>query len=740
MSEMQPRFRLSGEKRRILLVEDEFINQQILQMYLGDTYDLLLAGTGTEALEIIRAQYETISMILLDLNLPDIHGLDVLREVKADVRYARLPVIVMTADSEAEVECLTLGAIDFIPKPYPQQKVVAARVLRTIELSEDRDILRWTERDQLTGLYNKDFFYRYADQLDVYHRNFPTDALLLNINHFHTLNDRYGKSYGDEMLKLIGERALEIVQETGGIACRSEADSFLLYCPHRTDYESLLEQISMCINREEHSENRIRLRMGVYSSVDKSLDMERRFDRAKMAADTVKSSFTKSVGIYDDSMHEAEILSEQLIEDFPIAIREKQFRVYYQPKFDVRPDEPILSSAEALVRWKHPKLGMVSPGTFIPLFENNGLIQTLDNYVWAEAASQIRQWKERLGITLPVSVNVSRIDLYDPKLVEKLQEIVTSNGLSYHDLLLEVTESAYTEDSDQIVEKVIQLRKLGFRIEMDDFGSGYSSLNMLSTLPIDALKLDMQFIRNAFRERKDTRLLEAMIQLAESFEVPTIAEGVETAEQVFTLKAMGCDIIQGYYFSRPLPAEEFEAYLLENRPDGTERWSKGMRPRRDRFTYNALHDSLTGLYNYSAFDILFHDSDHDHIAVLIAEIDHFAETKRDKGRSYADRVVCHIAGILRKNFRSVDHICRLQENEFAVIMTRVTSESRNLVFSKIERVNDELKEGTENLAPVTLSVGVAFSDRERPDGDVFQDADTALKRLKEMKQTGYAVY
>ena len=275
---------------------------------------------------------------------------------------------------------------------------------------------------------------------------------------------------------------------------------------------------------------------------------------------------------------------------------------------------------------------------------------------------------------------------------------------------------------------------------MDDFGSGYSSLNMLSTLPIDALKLDMQFIRNAFRERKDTRLLEAMIQLAESFEVPTIAEGVETAEQVFTLKAMGCDIIQGYYFSRPLPAEEFEAYLLENRPDGTERWSMGMRPRRDRFTYNALHDSLTGLYNYSAFDILFHDSDHDHIAVLIAEIENYAGIERDKGRSYTDRVVCHIAGILRKNFRSVDHICRLQENEFAVIMTRVTSESRNLVFSKIERVNEELKEGTENLAPVTLSVGVAFSDRERPDGDVFQDADTALKRLKEMKQTGYAVY
>ena len=217
------------------------------------------------------------------------------------------------------------------------------------------------------------------------------------------------------------------------------------------------------------------------------------------------------------------------------------------------------------MRWQHPKLGMVSPGVFIPLFENNGLIPTLDQYVWCEAAKQVRDWKERLGIPLPVSVNVSRIDLYDPLLVDKLEEIVLQNGLSNEDLLLEITESAYTENSDQIISTVKMLQKLGFRIEMDDFGSGYSSLNMLSALPIDALKLDMSFVRNAFRERKDTRLLEVMILLAESFGVTTIAEGVETAEQMFTLKMMGCDIIQGNYFSKPLPAKEFEVFLVEKK-------------------------------------------------------------------------------------------------------------------------------------------------------------------------------
>ena len=565
MSEGQYTFRPSVERRRILVVEDEYVNQEILKALIGEAYEVVPAYTGAEAMELVRTQHETLSLILLDLNLPDIQGLELLRRIREDAAFSRLPVIVMTADREAEVESLTLGAIDFIPKPYPQQKVILARVRRTIELSEDRDILRWTERDHLTGLYNKEFFYRYAAQLDAYHKDAPADAILLNINHFRTLNDRYGKSYGDEVLKRVAESMLEIVKETGGIVCRSEADTFLIYCPHCGDYDAMLAKAGVSMPGSGGSGSRVRMRMGVYANVDKTLDVERRFDRAKMAADTVRGNYAKSIGLFDNTLRETELRSEQLIEDFPAALRERQFLVFFQPKFDVHRDEPMLSSAEALVRWRHPKLGMISPGVFIPLFENNGLIQALDQYVWADAAAHIRAWKERLGVALPVSVNVSRVDLLDPSLVDKLQRIVSDNGLSYGELLLEITESAYTADAEQIIQKVHQLRRLGFRIEMDDFGSGYSSLSMLSSLPIDALKLDMQFIRNAFRQHKDTRLLEAMIRLAESFEVPTIAEGVETEEQLLALKAMGCGIVQGYYFSRPLPAGEFEAFLIENR-------------------------------------------------------------------------------------------------------------------------------------------------------------------------------
>ena len=733
------KFHSAHGKRRILVIEDEMINREILGFMLEESYEVLFAETGARALELLDAECETLSIVLLDLNLPDMKGIDILRKIKSEGRTAKLPVIVMTADQEAEVECLSLGATDFIPKPYPKQEVVLARILRTIELFEDRDILRWTERDQLTGLYNHEFFYRYAAQFDTFHAGVPTDALVLNINHFHMINERYGRAFGNEVLKRIAERLLQSMEGSDGIVCRRDADTFLVYCPHREDYDEILEKC--CVQME--GDYRVRLRMGVYAQADRGIDIEQRFDRAKQAADLVRNSYSRAVGIYDDAMHEKELFDEQLLEDFHTAIREKQFTVHYQPKFDIGSAKPMLSSAEALVRWQHPKLGFVSPGVFIPLFEENGLISQLDAYVWRETAEQIRNWKETLGRSIPVSVNVSRVDLYDPLLLETLEKITEETGLARGELLLEITESAYTEDPEQIIRVVKALRERGFYIEMDDFGTGYSSLNMITTLPIDALKLDRQFILTAFRDRKDTRLIEAVIGLAQSLGLPTIAEGVETAEQLFTLKSMGCDIVQGYYFSKPLPADRFENYVRTLYPkeepvEGSEREVRG-RPK-DHFTYDAMHDPLTGLYNHSAFDILFHDADHDHIAVMIATVDDYETLRREGGKACADQSVKRVAEVLRGSFRSADHICRLKEDEFVVIMTRMTSSMQKLVFDKIEQINATLRNAPEGENPVSLSFGVAFSDRENPQGDVFEDADTALKRIKQIRQTGCAVY
>lgn len=547
-------------RRRILIVEDEFVNRELLKVYLEGEYELIIAETGAQAMAALRTQIDTLSLVLLDLNLPDMHGMDILREIKRDPELNRIPVIVLTGDTESEVESLNTGASDFISKPYPRHEVIMARVRRSIELSENRDLIRGTELDQLTGLYNREYFYRYAEQYDTFHRGEDTDALVVDISHFRLINERFGKACADEVLRRTGEALLAAMKESGGIVCRREADTFQVYCPHREDYEAFAEEIAAAAG--EGLKGRVRIRVGVYSRVDRTLEMERRFDRAKSAADTIRNSFSASVAMYDDTLREKEVEEERLLDDFPEALAQKQFAVYFQPKFDIRQSKPVLCGAEALVRWKHPEKGMVSPGVFVPLFERNGLVRDLDNYVWREAAAQIRRWKDTLGHAVPVSVNVSRIDMLDPELTDTLWGLVEENGLDYGDLHLEITESAYTEDAKQIVSVVSGLRELGFRIEMDDFGSGYSSLNMISTLPIDALKLDMMFIRTAFSENGNTRMIEITLDISRALNVPMIAEGVETEEQMLALKKMGCDIVQGYYFSKPVPAEEFERFLI----------------------------------------------------------------------------------------------------------------------------------------------------------------------------------
>ena len=550
----QEKYPAVDRRREVLIVDDELINRELLKLVLEDEYETLMAPDGDTAYEIIRQRRETLSLVLLDLLMPGMHGLDLIRHLKADADLRRIPIIVLTSDARAEVESLRLGAVDFITKPYPDSEVILARVRRTIELFEDREIIQYTERDSLTGLYNREYFYRYAQQYDQHHRGMDMDAVLVDVHHFRMINERYGKAYGDDLLRRVGERLLASVKASGGIVCRREADIFLIYCPHREDYADLLEAASVTLAGEGGPANPVRLRMGVYANVDKAIDVERRFDRAKMAADTVRNTYMSAVAIYDNALHEAELYADRLLNDFQEALDQHQFAVYFQPKFDIRPDVPVLCSAEALVRWVHPELGFISPGKFIPLFEENGLIQQLDMYVWRETAAHIRDWKARLGLAVPVSVNVSRIDMYDPNLIDTFQKLLEEFGLNADELLLEITESAYTQDSQQIISKVNHLRNLGFRIEMDDFGTGYSSLNMISTLPIDALKLDMAFIRNAFKPGGDTRLIEVIIDIADYLSVPVIAEGVETEAQLNALKVMGCDLVQGYYFSKPVPA------------------------------------------------------------------------------------------------------------------------------------------------------------------------------------------
>ena len=273
--------------------------------------------------------------------------------------------------------------------------------------------------------------------------------------------------------------------------------------------------------------------------------------------------------IKEEPFHYEEIREDEfkkrLLLDVEQALKEEEFKVYYQPKFNIKEKVPVLSSAEALLRWHHHAYGMIAPSVFIPLLEESRLIRKVDAYVWQKAARQISEWKRKKKITVPVSVNVSRVDMPDEKMVVYLEELIEDCDISSEELLLEITESAYMEDPSLIIERVKQLRKKGFLIEMDDFGTGYSSLNMLADVPVDVLKMDMRFVQNLKSSAKQETMIRLIMDIAKYLGMNVVAEGVEDKAQVDFLRSVGCDVIQGYYFSKPLPEEEFVQLILDER-------------------------------------------------------------------------------------------------------------------------------------------------------------------------------
>ena len=546
-------------EQKVLIVDDEEINREILGNIIESEYKVDFAKDGKEALEKIHDKSDGISLVLLDILMPELSGFDVLKQLQVEGLLSEIPVIVLTSEKDSEIESLKLGAADFLTKPYDRPEVILARVRHSMELFENSRIITATEFDKLTGLYSPEFFFEYAS---LYDQRFPKqvmDAVVINFARFHLLNELKGRVFGDKILSAMAEGIRSIILKYGGIAGRRDADTFFAYIPHLDDYKiiinSINENLSSLLKASE-----TRLRLGAYSDTEKSQPLLLRFDHALQACNSIRNKVGEEICIYDSQMAEREVFNAHLLEDFEAAIEQKQFKVNYQPKFNITGDKPLLCSAEALVRWIHPDLGFVRPDLFIPLFEENGLVTKLDRYVWEESAKQIARWKKELGVTIPVSVNISRIDIAAPDMTDFITKIVKENGLDPKEYMLEITESAYTEDSKHIIEVVENLRALGHKIEMDDFGSGYSSLNMLTSMPIDALKMDKAFIRNIKPGNKEMELVTLVLKIAQTLGVPVIAEGVETEEEYMLLKKAGCDIIQGYYFSKPIAPEEFEKF------------------------------------------------------------------------------------------------------------------------------------------------------------------------------------
>lgn len=549
-------------KRKVLIAEDEFINQQILSNILEQEYDVLLAGNGQEALNILSEYYKEISLVLLDLVMPVMDGFEVLRRIGDDPALKRIPVIVLTSDKSAEIESLKLGAQDFIVKPYDMPQVILARIKRSIMLAEETSLIINTQKDDLTGLFTKKYFYEYIHEFDVFNSQELMDAVTINIKRFHIFNEMYGHELGDRLLINVAKALKDLTKTNDGIVARVGSDTFFLYIASQEEYKFLIDKVLNPAVKETKKEAEVEFRIGINKFANTDDSIERRFDHAVRASQEDKHSFENTIVYYDEQMHNKEIYHDKLLHHFEIAIRDCEFKLYLQPKFNIQGEKPVLSSAEALVRWIHPEYGMISPGVFIPLFEDNGLIRKLDYFIWNESAKTIKEWNTKYGVSLPISTNVSRVDLLDEDLLKNLLHIVDEHKIDIKTLYLEITESAYSDEPKLIIDRVTELSEKGFIIEMDDFGSGYSSLGMVTSLPVDVLKIDMAFVKHMLTNEKDSKMVEIIIEIANFLKLKTVAEGVENEEQLQALKKMGCDIIQGFYMSKPIPVEEFtEKYI-----------------------------------------------------------------------------------------------------------------------------------------------------------------------------------
>ena len=253
-------------RKQILIADDIAMNREILGSLLKDDYDILYAADGNEAMEVLYSHKDEIDLVLLDLIMPNMNGREVISQMQVDEELMSIPVIFLTVDHEAELDCLRIGAMDFIPKPVPNIEIVKARIAKCIELSEDRDLIRHTERDKLTGLLNKDYFYRYVNRLDHIYKGTALDAVAFDVNGFYSANKHYGRQFGDLVLHNIGVCLRKLARKTGGIGCRQGGDTFLLYCPHQDDYEQILREFLSDVFADKEIADKVSLRVGVFAN------------------------------------------------------------------------------------------------------------------------------------------------------------------------------------------------------------------------------------------------------------------------------------------------------------------------------------------------------------------------------------------------------------------------------------------------------------------------------------------
>ncbi len=426
-------------------------------------------------------------------------------------------------------------------------------------LSENISKLTACEIDPLTGIYNITGFNNRIKEWIAANPGRKYRLQRYNLDRFRDINGVYGRELGDKLLKDIADY-MKRYDTNDTFSAHLSADHFARFCsddsmPVWEYYENFVNSFA-----NYHLNIPITMHMGVYDLCEKDTDPFAMSYKALLALQQIKGDTNLKIARYESSMLAAEKERLELLNDVNSAMENEYFEVWFQPQVDYA--SKTVFGAEALIRWNHPRKGMLSPAMFIPLLEKSNFMGKVDFYVAEKVCKYIKQWKEKFpDKKIKISVNLSRQTVANPEFIEKLENMIASYGVPFSSIRLEITESAYAENMAKLLDGVNKLRKKGFAVEIDDFGSGYSSLNTLKDMNVDTVKLDMAFLSDSTSTRKEKIIISSIISMTNKLQLPVIAEGVETKEQADMLLGFGCSRMQGYYFSKPVPAAEYEKLL-----------------------------------------------------------------------------------------------------------------------------------------------------------------------------------
>ena len=418
--------------------------------------------------------------------------------------------------------------------------------------------------DEVTWIYNRGAFYDKARKLIDSHEAGYYLISCANIRNFKLVNDQYGTETGDQVLRHVASCIKHFTDGVDGICAHFAADEFAVLLPavyadsEELDAAYAQAAVPNCIPQ------RIRLRVGRYLIDRPDQPVSAMYDRAKIAANSIKDDYERYLAQYNDSMRDALVSEQRILDDILDALRDGEFEPWFQPQYNHATGAMI--GAEALARWKRDG-AYVSPAEFVPVLEQSGLIYQMDQYIWERVCILLRRWLDEGREPLPVSVNVSRRDIVHDDFIEVLTGIVKKYDVPIHLFRLEITESAFADSTHRIIDRVNELIRQGYTVEIDDFGSGYSTLNSLKDVPATVLKLDMRFFEETENQERAGNIVESVVRMAKWLGMEVIAEGVEDREQADFLKSIGCHYIQGYYYARPMLTEDYEQLLDECRKE-----------------------------------------------------------------------------------------------------------------------------------------------------------------------------